>query len=96
MRDAPVSEVMDAIEERAESTLQVLAVLESAQMMRVTRQAILESLEEERRRERDRFQALRRTGASRRRDEPTTKPGASEQTAGQMPPASESEGTQQA
>ena len=62
MGEAPVSKVMDAIEERAESTLQVLAVLESAQMMRVTRQAIVESLEEEQRHERARFQALRRTG----------------------------------
>ncbi len=62
MAETPVSEVMDAIEERAESTLQLLAVLESAQMMRVTRQAIVESLEEERRQERDRFQALRHTG----------------------------------
>ena len=57
--DAPVTDVMDAIEERAESTLQVLAVLESAQMMRVTREAIVASLDDERRQERDRFEALR-------------------------------------
>ena len=55
----PVTEVMDAIEERAESTLEVLAVLDSAQMMRVTRETILASLEQERRQERDRFEALR-------------------------------------
>jgi hypothetical protein len=59
--DLPVRDVMDAIEERAESTLQVLAVLESAQMMRVTREAIVASLEEEQRQERDRFQALKET-----------------------------------
>ena len=59
MEDQAVSQAMDAIEERAESTLQVLAVLESAQMMRVTREAIVASLEEEQRQERERFQALR-------------------------------------
>lgn len=57
--EAPLRDVMDAMEERAESTLQVLAVLESAQMMRVTREAIVASLDEERRQERDRFEALR-------------------------------------
>ena len=62
MGDEPVSEVLNAMEERAESTLQLLAVLESAQMMRVTREAIVASLEEEQRQERDRFQALRQTG----------------------------------
>jgi hypothetical protein len=61
MGDAPVDEVMDAMEERAESTLQVLAVLDSAEMMRVTREAIVASLEEEQRHERDRFRALRET-----------------------------------
>lgn len=59
MESAPVSQAMDAIEERAESTLQVLAVLQTAQMMRVTREAIVESLEEEQKQERDRFHALR-------------------------------------
>lgn len=59
MRNAHVDEVMDAMEERAESTLQVLAALESAQMMRVTREAIVASLEEEQRHERDRFRALK-------------------------------------
>ncbi len=63
MGDASVSEVMDAIEDRAESTLQVLAVLDSAQMMRVTREAILSSLEDERRQERERFKALRAPAA---------------------------------
>ena len=61
MEDPPMSDVMDAMEERAESTLQVLAVLETAQMMRVTREAIVASLEEEQRHERDRFRALRET-----------------------------------
>ena len=60
-----VSEVMDAMEERAESTLQVLAALERAQMMQVTREAILATLEAERREERDRFEALLRETAAR-------------------------------
>lgn len=64
VEEAPVTEVMDAIEERAESTLQVLAVLDSARMMRVTRETILASLEEERRQERDRFEALRHLGGA--------------------------------
>ena len=58
MGDLAVDKVMDVMEERAESTLQLLAVLESAQMMRVTREAIVASLEEEQRQERDRFRAL--------------------------------------
>ena len=61
MEDPPMSDVMDAMEERAESTLQVLAVLETAQMMRVTRQTIVASLEEEQRLERDWFKALQET-----------------------------------
>ncbi len=61
MRDVPVSEVMDTIAERAEDTLRVLDVLENAEMMQVTRRAILASLDEERRWERDRFEALRET-----------------------------------
>lgn len=64
MRDEPVDEVMEAIEQRAESTLEVLAVLESARMMDVTREAIVASLEEEQREERDRFEALRDLGAA--------------------------------
>lgn len=51
---------MDAIEERAEANLLVLSVLDTAQMMRVTREAIVDWIEEERRRERHRFQALGR------------------------------------
>jgi len=59
---------MDAFEERAESTLQVLAALESAQMMRVTREAIVASLEEEQRQERERFRLLgAMTGTAERR-----------------------------
>ena len=61
MEEPSASEAMDAIEERAESTLEVLAVLESAQMMRVTREAIVASLEEEQQQERDRFRALGET-----------------------------------
>ena len=63
--DMPVSDVMDAMEERAESTLQLLAVLESAQMMQVTRNTIVASLEEEQRQERDRFRALASTAGAR-------------------------------
>lgn len=59
--DAPMSEVMDTMEQRAESTLQVLAVLETAQMMRVTREAIVASLAEEQRLEREWFRALQET-----------------------------------
>lgn len=58
MGEQPVTEVMDAMEERAESTLLLLDALEKARMMRVTREAIISSLEEERRHERDRFRAL--------------------------------------
>lgn len=61
MEGVAVRDVMDAFEERAESTLQVLAVLESARMMRVTRETIIASLEAEQRHERDRFEALRET-----------------------------------
>lgn len=58
MEEPAVIEMMDVIEQHAESTLELLAVLQSAQMMQVTREAILASLEEERRQERERFQAL--------------------------------------
>ena len=61
MGDMSVSDVMDAMEERAESTLHLLAVLESAQMMQITRKTIVESLDEEQRQERDRFRALGQT-----------------------------------
>lgn len=57
----PVSQVMDALEERAEDNLRVLSALERAHMMRVTREAILTSMDEEQRRERERFRALRST-----------------------------------
>lgn len=62
MGEVPVSHVMDALEERAEASLRVLEALESAHMMRVTREAILASLDDEQRRERERFGALRQTG----------------------------------
>ena len=40
----------------------MLAVLESAQMMRITREAIVASLEEDQRHERDRFRLKEMTG----------------------------------
>lgn len=58
MGEPQLTDVMDAMEERAESTLLLLDALERAQMMQVTREAIITSLEEERRQERDRFRAL--------------------------------------
>lgn len=58
-----MDEVMDAIEERAECNLQVLEVLETAEMMSVTRRAIVDSLEEEQRHERERFRALSEIGS---------------------------------
>ena len=60
MGDRTVDELMDEIEERAEDRLKLLHVLDSAQMMRVTREAILAWMEEERHRERERFGALSR------------------------------------
>lgn len=59
MGDATVAELMDDMERRAEERIGLLRVLESAQMMRVTREAIVSWIEEERRREREMFGALR-------------------------------------
>lgn len=56
--ESNVKDLMDAMEERAETNLQLLSVLGSAQMMRVTREAIINWIEDERRRERRWFQAL--------------------------------------
>ncbi len=53
-----VSAAEATFEDRAHSTLHLLAVLDSAQMMQVTRKTIVESLDEEQRQERDRFRAL--------------------------------------
>ncbi len=50
--------LMDAMEERAERTLDVLEALDKARMMRVTREAIVHALDEELREERDRFRML--------------------------------------
>lgn len=49
---------MDAIEEQAEERLKLLHVVDTAPMMSVTREAILDWIEEERRRERESFGAL--------------------------------------
>ena len=51
---------MDAIEEQAEERLKLLHVVDTAPMMRVTREAILDWFEAERRRERENFGALGR------------------------------------
>lgn len=58
MGDQPVDELMDIMEERAEVTLKLLRVLDTAEMMRVTRESILEWIEEGLRSERARFRAL--------------------------------------
>lgn len=59
MENPPVDELMNDIEQRAEVTLALLRVLETAEMMSVTRGAILNWIEEGLRGERARFQALR-------------------------------------
>ena len=56
MRESDLVTVMDAMEERAEANLRLLSVLDTAQMMRVTREAIVDWIEDERRRERRWFQ----------------------------------------
>jgi hypothetical protein len=60
MGDAAVLEVMDEMEQRAEERIGLLNVLENAQMMSVTREAIVSWIEEERSREREMFGALGR------------------------------------
>jgi hypothetical protein len=60
MGDAAVLEVMDEMEQRAEERIGLLNVLENAQMMSVTREAIVSWIEEERSREREVFGALGR------------------------------------
>lgn len=59
-----VNEVMDDMERNAEDRLKLLHVLNTAQMMRVTREAIIAWIEEERRREREVFGALSRQSVS--------------------------------
>ena len=63
MGAASVEELMDDIEQRAEDRLKLLQVLESAEMMRVTRDAIVNWIEEDQRREREIFGALSRGAA---------------------------------
>ena len=60
MGDAAVLEVMDEMEQRAEERIGLLNVLENAEMMSVTREAIVSWIEEERFREREMFGALGR------------------------------------
>ncbi len=59
-----MNEVMDELEEQAEDRLRLLHVVDTAPMMRVTREAIIDWIEEERQREREAFQALRRGASS--------------------------------
>lgn len=58
MGEVTVDELMDDIEKRAEERLSLLHVLDTAKMMRVTRDAIVAWIEDERRREREVFGAL--------------------------------------
>lgn len=58
MQEQTLDEIMDEIEEQAEDRLKLLRVVDTAPMMRVTREAILDWMEEERRRERETFGAL--------------------------------------
>jgi len=57
MGHATVNELMDDVEQKAEDRLGLLHVLNNAQMMRVTREAIVAWIEEERLRERELFGA---------------------------------------
>lgn len=58
MGDATVDELMEELERRSEDRLELLHVLDNAQMMQVTREAILAWIEDERRREREAFRSL--------------------------------------
>ena len=58
MGDDGVHALMNDFEERAEERLSLLHVLDTAQMMKVTRDAIVAWIENERRRDREAFQAL--------------------------------------
>jgi hypothetical protein len=60
MGDAKVIEVMDDMEQRADERIGLLDVLENAQMMGVTREAIVSWIEQERVRDREMFAALGR------------------------------------
>jgi hypothetical protein len=58
MGDARVLELMDDMEQRAEERIGLLRTLENAEMMAVTREAIVSWIEQERSREREMFGAL--------------------------------------
>lgn len=58
MGQRSLDQVMEEIEEQAEDRLKLLQVVDTAPMMQVTREAILDWIEQERRRERDTFGAL--------------------------------------
>ena len=60
MGDVAVNELMDDMELRAEERLKLLHVLDTANMMRVTREAIVAWIEDERRRERELFGGMGR------------------------------------
>ena len=60
MGERTVDEVMDKLEEQAEDRLKLLHVVDTAPMMHVTREAILEWIEEERQRERAVFGSVGR------------------------------------
>ena len=62
MSELTVDEVMDDMEQRAEDRLRLLHVLENAEMMQVTREAITNWIEQQRDLERQSFGALT-TGA---------------------------------
>lgn len=64
MGERTVDEVMDKLEEQADGRLKLLHVVDTAPMMHVTREAILDWIEEERQRERAVFGAVAR-GSSR-------------------------------
>lgn len=64
MGDVAVAELMDHMEQRAEERLKLLHVLDTANMMRVTRDAIIAWIEDDRRREREMFGALSRQSVS--------------------------------
>lgn len=64
MGNVAVNELMDDVEQRAEERLKLLHVLDTARMMRVTREAIVAWIEAERRKEREAFGALGREPVS--------------------------------
>jgi len=65
MGEVAVNELMNDMEQRAEVRLKLLQVLDTAKMMRVTREAIVAWIEDERRRERELFGGMSREPFSR-------------------------------